>query len=98
MKQVSILLTLAFLAGMLFIVKQATASAGWLILEELTGGEEMEEEKFNPPEGQLMGWKRKGSVRGRRLFTLCSRNQNRFFRSTDCPSVHEAPHLGGNPF
>ena len=51
MKQVSILLTLAFLAGMLFIVKQATASAGWLILEELTGGEEMEEEKINPPEG-----------------------------------------------
>ena len=83
MKQVSILLTLAFLAGMLLIVKQATASAGWLVLEELTGDEEMDGDKINPPEGQLMDWKRKGSVKNRRLFTLCSRNQNRFFRSRD---------------
>ena len=98
MKQVSILLTLAFLAGMLFIVKQATASAGWLVFEELTGDEEEEGDKINPPEGQLMGWKSKESVRGRRLFTLCSRNQNRFFRSTDCQSAQAALHFGGNPF
>ena len=95
MKQVSILLTLAFLAGILFIVKQATASAGYEEILEMAREHRREE---NTPQGPLLGWRRKRSVRGRRLFTLCSINQNRFSRSTDCQSAQAALHFGGNPF
>ena len=95
MKQVSILLALAFLAGILFIVKQATASAGYEEILEMAREHRREE---NSPQGPQMGWRRKRSVRGRRLFTFCSINQNRFSRSTDCQSAQAALHFGGNPF
>ncbi|KAK2568344.1 hypothetical protein P5673_007362 [Acropora cervicornis] len=61
MKQVSILLALAFLAGILFIVKQATASAGYEEILEMA--REHRREEFNSPQGPLMGWRRKRSVR-----------------------------------
>lgn len=60
MKQVSILLALAFLAGILFIVKQATASAGYEEILEMAREHRREE---NSPPGPLMGWRRKRSVR-----------------------------------
>lgn len=60
MKQVSILLALAFLAGILFIVKQATASAGYEEILEMAREHRREE---NSPQGPLMGWRRKRSVR-----------------------------------
>lgn len=75
MKQVSILLALAFLAGILLNVKQATASAGYEEILEMAREHRREENSKAP----MMGWRRKRSVRGRRFFPVRSINQNRFF-------------------
>lgn len=77
MKQVSILLALAFLAGILIIVKRVTADGNYEYILEMAREHRREEDSA---QGPLVGWRRKRSVRGRWFFPVRSvTNQNRFF-------------------